>query len=132
MKRGKPLTRKTPLARSSKPRRGGLKREKMDTDLRDGIIARSAGLCDSCGYGMRSTDAYEVHHRKLRTRGGEDSWENLLGVCAPCHRWIHANPENATLYGLMVSSWQDPAETPILLYGRRLVMAGDVGWIAVS
>lgn len=49
-----------------------------------------------------------VHHRKLRSRGGDNSLSNLRAVCLNCHDIIHANPELATQTGWLVSSWDNP------------------------
>jgi hypothetical protein len=59
---------------------------------------------DGC-YGQ----ATQKHHRKLRSQGGGDEAENLLSVCASCHREIHAQPAVSYDKGWIVYSWQDPA-----------------------
>lgn len=130
MKRGKPLARKSALARSSKPRQSGLRREHMDKELREGIIARAKGWCDACGRRMADPGKYEVHHRKLRTRGGGDSWANLLAVCLICHRWIHAEPTAATEAGLMLHSWDTPEIKPILRHRLAWRLPVENGWEA--
>lgn len=54
------------------------------------------------------------HHRKLRKQGGSDGPENLVDVCWSCHRKIHAEPLRSYELGLLVHSWEDPAEIPVL------------------
>lgn len=49
------------------------------------------------------------HHRQLR-RFGDHSNSNLLPVCFACHEHIHRNPAWARSWGLLVSSWEMPAE----------------------
>ena len=58
--------------------------------------------------------AVHKHHRKLRSQGGDNSPENLIDVCLECHEWIHRNPEISYELGLLVKSWQDPAEVEII------------------
>lgn len=68
------------------------------------------GFCARCGQSAE----LELHHRKLRSRGGDDSEANLVGICRDCHGWIHANPAEATARGWMVSSWDDPATVELI------------------
>jgi hypothetical protein len=53
------------------------------------------------------------HHRKLRRHGGSDDLVNILEVCWSCHRQIHDNPKRSYELGLLVHSWEDPAEIPV-------------------
>ncbi|WP_345264656.1 HNH endonuclease signature motif containing protein [Nocardioides nanhaiensis] len=89
----------------------------MDADLRTSIFVRAGGCCDRCGRGM-DPDAWECHHRKLRSRGGEDSFANLVALCSTCHGWAHANPAEATDRGLIVPSWADPGTVPVWRHAR--------------
>ncbi|WP_415171578.1 HNH endonuclease [Nocardioides sp.] len=101
----------------------------MDSDLRESIYARAGGNCDRCGVAMHP-DAWECHHRKLRSRGGEDSHENLVALCPGCHRWVHREPIIATAHGLIVPSWADPAERPVLRHGRAFWLPIGPHWVA--
>lgn len=71
-------------------------------------IAGAGILCAAC----EAAPAAHMHHRKLRSQGGNDEPENLLPVCVECHTWIHANPGAAYELGLLVHSWDDPADVP--------------------
>jgi 5-methylcytosine-specific restriction protein A len=31
----------------------------------------------------------EVHHKDFRSKGGDDSEENLITLCAKCHSQVH-------------------------------------------
>ena len=44
--------------------------------------------CESC----RHRPGTELHHVKLRSRGGDDVPDNLVWICALCHRALHGNP----------------------------------------
>jgi 5-methylcytosine-specific restriction endonuclease McrA len=74
------------------------------TRVEDLVRARAAGLCERCGRGVMQAD---MHHRKLRSRGGPDSASNLVHICRRCHNWIHENPAAATTDGWMVGSHFD-------------------------
>lgn len=80
--------------------------------IRPVIYERSGGDCERCCTPVRFED-FDAHHRKLRRRGGDDSAENLMVCCPPCHKWIHDNPAEATHLGYMVPSWADPKDIPI-------------------
>lgn len=146
MKRGGPIERRTPLRAKTglarkrerperkvsppKPRaakRKGLRRPAMDGNLRAAVYERAAGMCDRCGHAIHP-DAWECHHRKLRSQGGEDSHENLIALCPGCHAWAHGNPLAAKTQGFIVPPWDDPAETPVLRHGRAFWLPVGQTW----
>lgn len=70
-----------------------------------------------------------LHHRKLRSRGGKHTAGNLITLAGSgttgSHGWAHANPDAATHTGFMVPSWvDDPASVPIRLADVR----GRIAW----
>lgn len=42
------------------------------------------------------------HHKRMRSQGGGDELSNLLTVCAPCHRYIHAHPAESYKNGWLL------------------------------
>lgn len=79
--------------------------------LRRSLYDREDGLCQRC-----TREASDVHHRKLRSRGGGDDDVNCVLLCAECHTWCHRNPAVATETGWMVPGMVDPATvTPVPL-----------------
>lgn len=103
-----------------------MKRKPMDKKVRQAVIDRSGGICDLCGCHY-TVATQHVHHRKLRSRGGDDSMANLVAVCWSCHFSIHQSPAQATAWGFMVASWDDPAKVPILRHRKTWQQPGD-GW----
>lgn len=106
------LARRTPLRRpwASRPRRiapAGF----IDGDLRQTVRARAGGCCECCG--DRLSPTFQCHHRKLRSRGGQDSAANLAALCGLCHRRIHSYVTWATENGFIVSAVDDPAAVPM-------------------
>lgn len=97
----------------------------MDSKLREQAFERSGGYCLWCGKPMSEYD-FAIHHRKLRSRGGEDVLPNLVAVHHKCHNLgtnsIHLNPATATLRGFMVSAQDD----------ERVVMLKDVTGTMIS
>jgi hypothetical protein len=67
------------------------------------VFERSSGLCEGMVVPQCSGRCEQVHH--LAGRGGPDPHRlaNLIGLCAACHAWAHANPAAARDAGLMVS-----------------------------
>jgi hypothetical protein len=63
-----------------------------------------------------------VHHRKLRSQGGQDTVENLMLVHDVCHNitpWsIHQNPARSYRLGHMVKQADDPADVPVVIEER--------------
>jgi len=53
--------------------------------LRIKVLERDGWRCQSCG----SSDCLQVHHICFRSRLGDDKDENLITLCADCHRDIH-------------------------------------------
>jgi len=50
------------------------------------VLERDGWRCQLCG----SPRNLQVHHRKFRSRLGDDTEENLITLCADCHRAEHA------------------------------------------
>ena len=53
--------------------------------LRQQVLRRDGWRCQSCG----TMTNLEVHHKQFRSHSGDDSEENLITLCAPCHHEIH-------------------------------------------
>jgi 5-methylcytosine-specific restriction endonuclease McrA len=53
--------------------------------LRQAVLQRDGWRCQSCG----SMSNLEVHHNEFRSHFGDDSEENLITLCVPCHRGMH-------------------------------------------
>ena len=58
---------------------------------------RQKGRCLVCGQRLDMTeDAWHIHHRIWRSRGGGDTCDNLGLLHANCHRQIHGQSETLT------------------------------------
>lgn len=93
--------------------------------LRGRVYKRSRGACERCFVGIPE-DGFECHHRKLRSRGGEDTVINCVALCDRCHGHIHAHPAQSTEEGWMVPSHANPAQVPVWRFGawERLTEEG--------
>jgi hypothetical protein len=95
----------------SKPRVHKPSPKVIDPGLRQQVRAREGGLCALCRDLL--APVWECHHRKLRSRGGQDSVTNLVALCSTCHRRVHGHPAWSEEHGFMVPATQDPASVPV-------------------
>jgi len=74
---------------------------------------------------------WQGHHRKLRSRGGQDTVPNAVALCANCHvagpSAVHRRPADATAAGWIVPAHTDPATVPVQLHDGRVVWLTDDG-----
>ena len=49
------------------------------------VLRRDRWQCQCCG----SLENLQIHHRQFRSRSGADSEDNLITLCAKCHRSLH-------------------------------------------
>lgn len=88
--------------------------------VRQRVLERDEYLCRRCWVSIYGR-TYSIHHRRLRSRGGDNTLANLVTLCGNgtqgCHGWIHANPRMASRLGWIVSTWANPANVPIRYRG---------------
>jgi len=64
-------------------------RRKLDPDryrrLREEVLRRDGWRCQNCG----TAEDLHVHHQQRRSALGDDAPENLITMCADCHRAVH-------------------------------------------
>jgi 5-methylcytosine-specific restriction endonuclease McrA len=53
--------------------------------LRKQVLKRDNWRCQNCGRQQN----LEVHHKKMRSQGGNDSCVNLITLCHSCHANEH-------------------------------------------
>jgi 5-methylcytosine-specific restriction endonuclease McrA len=53
--------------------------------LRQQVLRRDGWRCQACG----TMSNLEVHHKEFRSHSGEDSEDNLITLCAACHKNVH-------------------------------------------
>ena len=50
------------------------------------VLERDVWRCQVCG----ATANLQVHHKQFRSQCGDDSEQNMITVCAECHKEIHS------------------------------------------
>ncbi len=72
-------------------------RLRLDTEsfrrLHHRVLERDGWRCQCCG----CPTELQVHHIDPRSRLGDDAEENLITVCANCHRRLHMGCSGRTL-----------------------------------
>lgn len=95
------------------PQRGG----PVNVNLwpRIALAERQDGWCLWCG--KRLPMVFAVHHRRLRSQGGDNSASNLVCLCHACHNGstgaVHAQPSLSYERGFLVRSWASPEDIPL-------------------
>lgn len=94
------------MRRSSPQRRGWFRRTRPARNMayeygRDEVMRRCSGRCETGIGGVCTGRAGHAHHILRRSHGGPDHPDNLLGVCAACHGYIHDHPAEAYENGWM-------------------------------
>jgi hypothetical protein len=90
----------------------------------DIVKQRSADICERCGWRAGN----EIHHRRNRSQGVDNTVPNLVHLCWKCHRWIGENPKLANEEGMTLWAGEPPDKTPLTYRGSqaRLTADGDV------
>ena len=92
---------------------------------RDILRGRSGGMCEICGI----APATNWHHRKNRSQGGKDDLANALHLdgsgTTGCHGHVTDHPAEAYEKGWSVRSGFNPADVPVLLAGRWVLLTNS-------
>jgi RNA-directed DNA polymerase len=59
------------------------------------LAKRQQGRCPECGESLFNDEELQIHHLLARSRGGKDSYSNLVLVHLLCHQHIHVKTERA-------------------------------------
>lgn len=87
---------------------------------RKNVIQRDAHRCQYCG----ASDRITIDHVMPRSRGGKDTWTNLVAACVPCNnRKGNNTPEEA---GMTLA--RKPFRPSYVMYIRDFVGSLDHSW----
>jgi hypothetical protein len=125
-----------PAARSAEPMRPPVKQRRRDTgpskEVRGLVKARARGLCEHCG-----APGTDIHHRRPRAMGGTSDPaanlpSNLVLLCRSSHRILEEQRWSAHLLGWLVRQGADPAQVPVRMAGRWVLLDDAGGWSYVE
>ena len=80
----KPREAMAPMSKTAKARR-----VTWAAHLRAWLAMTPNPRCQVCGHPINAETADKPHHKMLRSKGGGDGPENLLGLHRACHTWLH-------------------------------------------
>jgi hypothetical protein len=105
MKRS-PLKRRTELRakRAWRPKR---RKADIPASVRAYVEGRSWGWCELMEWTDCGQRATHMHHKRLRSQGGQHTASNLLHVCANCHNHIHTSGAVAYARGWLTRTGDD-------------------------
>jgi 5-methylcytosine-specific restriction endonuclease McrA len=90
--------RRVPLRSRSKKQAA---KDREYTAMRIVVLERDDHTCQLRMDGHHCSGGLHVHHRRLRSQGGSNHPSNLVTLCDRAHRWVHDNPAEAALFGLI-------------------------------
>jgi hypothetical protein len=61
-------------------------------NVRSYLMSREKGLCEYCKKDFKNSSSH-IHHRKLKSKSGNNRLGNLMLLHEDCHKKIHKNPE---------------------------------------
>lgn len=87
------------------------KRKPFPAGLAEEIYERADYVCEAMlpGCTWRGT---EIHHRKLRSQGGQHDLDTCILLCKNCHMAVHAHPARSYEQQLLVKSFDTPRYPP--------------------
>lgn len=95
----------------------------LSKELRELVLSRAQGYCEFCGNGL--PENFALHHRKLKSRGGKDTPDNLIALHHGCHNGntnaIHFNIALSESTGHIVPTHANPNEYPLTLSNGSIV-----------
>jgi hypothetical protein len=99
------------------------RKKPMPPEVAEIVTERAQGMCEIMSRDTGCTGRAEhLHHRQLRSQGGEHTVENLIHICSTCHYWLHAHPAIAYTNGWLVKSTKNPREIPFRRRGGFIVL----------
>lgn len=100
----------------------------MKKEIAEAVLNRAGNYCEACG--LPGSD-FALHHRRLKSQGGQDEVCNLIAVHHKCHNLgthsIHLNPAKAIERGQICPSWAVPSEFPLTLPDDSKVLLDNEG-----
>lgn len=95
-----------------------MSKKRMPPAVVDAIAERAGDWCEAMIPTVCVGPPQQIHHRQMRSQGGEHTVENGIFLCHACHSWVHAHPRWAYRAGLLVKSFDTPVFPPAFYRGR--------------
>lgn len=98
----------------------------IPTKAREVVRERQGGQCARCG------NTYTALHHRMRRREGGHGYENLVGLCDTCHKFVHGSPKVAQEYGYIIPTHVEDVSTVPLKSFMGWVLFDKRGGIAFA
>lgn len=109
------------------------RKNRVPAEVADIVRSRASYMCElmirDAGCNGK---AQHLHHRKMRSQGGEHTVENLVSACTNCHHYVHMKPAISYSHGWLVRSTRDPDHEPFLRRGGAVLLLEDGGFEHVA
>lgn len=93
------------------------------------VHERSQGVCEAL---IREAgcngQAEHLHHRQMRSQGGQHLVVNIINICHLCHHYVHMHPAISYENGWLVKSTGNPAQAPVKRHGGFIVLTREGGF----
>lgn len=104
-------------------------KNRIPEEIKEAIRERSDYICEAmipeAGCEWKATD---MHHRQMRSQGGQHEVVNLVHICRACHRYTHLHPAISYTAGFLVKSHGNPATTPVKRRGGFTILTEEGGF----
>lgn len=102
------------------------RKNRIPRDVAEIVAERASGFCEIMNRESGCNGRAEhMHHRQLRSQGGEHTVSNLVHICAACHYWIHNNTGASYDVGWLVRSTREPESMPFFRRGGAVILMPD-------
>ncbi len=91
------------------------KRKRVSLGTRKDVLLRCSFRCTWPGCLNLAAD---LHHLILRSKGGRDAHDNLIGLCRPCHKRVHY--DNCQIYDAELDRWLKPLDAAKCWLARQM------------
>ena len=101
-------------------------KNRMPPEVAAVVVERAGGTCEimhpdaGCNF-----QAEQVHHRQMRSQGGQHTVENMVHICHLCHGWVHRNPAYSYDQGWLVKGSSNPSIEPFTRQGLTVFLHSD-------
>ena len=103
-------------------------KNRIPEEIKEVVRERSDYTCEAmipeAGCEWKATD---MHHRQMRSQGGQHTVQNIVFLCRPCHHWTHLHPAISYTSGVLVKSTGDPSTTPVKRRGGFIILTEEGG-----
>lgn len=104
-------------------------KNRVPREVAETVRSRAQGFCEGM---IREAgcngQAEHLHHRQMRSQGGQHTVQNILSLCHLCHTYVHMHPAISYTEGFLVKSHGNPATAPVKRRGGFTLLTEEGGF----